>query len=105
MSSGRCGVALGTTLSTAASECSPQPGSLDPAQVDTVTALQSLEAQVAALEAVTGETCTLAPLEPGALRQSAPPEEQGRTPFLLYSSELSSYTTDSDCSISVRNCI
>merc|ERR1719389_506820 len=29
-----------------------------------VTALQSLEAQVAALEAVTGETCTLAPLEP-----------------------------------------
>jgi len=32
--------------------------------VDTVTALQSLEAQVAALEAVTGETCTLAPLEP-----------------------------------------
>jgi len=34
------------------------------AHVDTVTALQSLEAQVAALEAVTGETCTLAPLEP-----------------------------------------
>jgi len=32
--------------------------------VDPVTALQSLEAQVAALEAVTGETCTLAPLEP-----------------------------------------
>lgn len=34
------------------------------AHVDTISALQSLEDQVAALEAVTGETCTLAPLEP-----------------------------------------
>merc|ERR1719456_2155654 len=43
-----------------------------------VAALQSLESQVAALEAVTGETCTLAPLEPDTvslLRRSerAPP--------------------------------
>merc|ERR1719163_2460102 len=48
-------------------------------QVDTtLAALQSLESQVAALEALTGETCTLAPLEPDTtalLRRSerAPP--------------------------------